>query len=190
MTIRRKMIGPVLVLVAAVVFAALPASAQVERAIVEAEGISRACSPGLETALKSLSSVYQYAISVPKQMFSVTYYNGESFSAKDLRWAADKGEAEVLRIHVSATGRVVDDGDQQFFLSGEDRYQVVSDKKLPANVHIGMIGVVDDQAKPMKITPDDFKVLPEEPASSEDPAAKSSKPSEPGVTGAGSSESN
>jgi hypothetical protein len=145
----------------------LPALAQVERVVVEAEGISNSCRPGLETALKSLDSVYQYAISIPKQMFSVTYYKGEKFEPKELRWAADKGEAEILRMHVSAIGKVQEENGQQFFQSGDDRYQIVGDKKLPTDISIGIMGVVDDTAKPMTIKPDDFKVLAEETAAPE-----------------------
>ncbi|SRR5579885_2188554 len=173
-----KNLGLALIIAAAM---ALPASAQVERVVVEAQGISRACSPGLETALKNLDSVYQYAISVPKQMFSVTYYRGEKFEPKDLRWAADKGEAEIVRFHVSASGKVVDEGDHQVFLSGDDKYQIVGDKKLPTGVPIGMIGVVDDQAKPMMtMQPDDYKLLTEGDANGDSPApAKSLKPEQP-----------
>ena len=150
----------------------LPASAQVQRAIVEAEGISAACSPGLEAALKSMDTVYQYAISVQKQMFSVTYYSGEKFDPKKLRWAADKGEAEVLRMHVSAMGKVEKDGDHQVFVSGENRFLLPDSLSVPNDVTVGIMGVVDDTGEgPMQLKPDDVKVLTDsEPAGDSAPS--------------------
>jgi hypothetical protein len=139
-----------------------PAYAQVERVVVEAEGMSNACAPALEAALKSLESVYKYAISVQKQLFSVIYYRGERFQPRKLRWAADKGEAEAVRFHVSATGKIQQEGDQQFLVAGEDRFLIVSSTKLPTGVSIGVMGAVDDSAEPMRMRADDFKLLPDE----------------------------
>ncbi|OFW26241.1 MAG: hypothetical protein A3H27_06100 [Acidobacteria bacterium RIFCSPLOWO2_02_FULL_59_13] len=150
-----------LLLVVWLLTASFPALAQVERVVVEAEGISVACTPGLEIALKSLDSIYKYAISVEKQMVSVTYFSGERFEPKKLRWAVDKGEAEVVRFHVSGVGKVQQEGEQQFFVSGEDRFLIVNSSKLPADVSIGVVGVVDDSTDPMQMKPDDFKVLTE-----------------------------
>src|SRR5262249_33467739 len=73
---------------------AISASAQVERAIVEADGLKEACVPGLKAALESMPSV-KYAISVEKQMFAVIYNGDEKLDTRRLYWAADKGEAGV-----------------------------------------------------------------------------------------------
>ncbi|MBI4460179.1 MAG: hypothetical protein HY648_09000 [Acidobacteria bacterium] len=146
--------------------ASFPALAQVERVVMETEGVSVACTPGLEVALKSLPSVYQFAISVEKQMVSVIYFSGERFDPKKLRWAVDKGEADVIRFHVSGAGKVQQESDQQFFISGENRFLIVNSPKLPADVPIGMIGVVNDSTEPMQIRPDDFQVLTEKVQSS------------------------
>ena len=151
-----------------------PAFAQVERVVVEADGMSSACAPALEAALKSLESVYKYAISVQKQMFSVFYYSGEKFQPKDLRWAADKGEAEVLKLHVSATGKIQQEGDQQFLVAGEDRFLIVNaTMKLPTGVSLGVIGVVDDSEDPMQMRPDDFQLVPDDgPSATSKPAGE------------------
>jgi hypothetical protein len=169
--------------------AGIPAVAQVQRVVVEAEGISRACSPGLEAVLKSLDSVYKYAISVDKQMFSVTYYSGEKFQPKDLRLAADKGEAYIRKIHVSAAGKVQDEGDKQIFIAGDDRFVIVNPSKLPVDVKIGIMGVVKDDVEPMQIAPDDFKVLTDESPSQEaNPKPESNRKTESNSTEENSSE--
>jgi hypothetical protein len=135
--------------------------AQVERAIVEAEGMKDACVPGLQAALESMPSVYKYAISVEKQMFTVIYNAGEKFDTKRLYWAADKGEAGVKAIHLFARGTIHEEDGRQIFVSGENRFLVVSSQKLPADVNIGVVGVVDDSRELMLLKPDDFQVLKE-----------------------------
>ena len=174
-----------LLAVAAFVLLASPAFAQVEKVVVEADGISKTCSPGLEAALKSMDSVYQYAISVPKQMFEVIYYSGEKFDPKKLHWAADKGEAEILRMHVSAVGKVEQNGDRQVFVSGDDRFDLVSASPLPTGVTVGVMSVADDTKSPIELKVDDFKVLTDEDA----PRAEAKPASKPEDTSASQSES-
>jgi hypothetical protein len=149
----------------------LPAFAHVERVVVETEGLSNACRAGLEAALNSMESVYKYAIDVEKQMFSVTYFSGEKFDAKKLHWAADKGEAYVLKIRASASGKIRQEGEQQIFEAGEDRFLIVSPQKLPTDVNIGMVGFVDDSKEILQFTPDNFTVLSDEPDPAEAPKA-------------------
>jgi hypothetical protein len=135
------------------------AFAQVDRVIVEAEGMKDACVPGLQAALESMPSVYKYAISVEKQMFTVIYNAGEKFDTRRLYWAADKGEAGVKAIHMFARGTIHEEDGRQIFVSGENRFLVVSAQKLPPDVNIGIVGVVDDSKELMQLKPDDFQVL-------------------------------
>ncbi len=150
--------------------AALPAFAQVERVIVEADGMKAACVPGLEAALKSMDSVYRYGISLDKQMFSIIYFAGEKFDPKRIYWAADKGEAEVKRIHLAAHGKVRQGGDRQIFVAGENRFLIAGQRKLPADVNIGIIGVVDDSNELLQLKPDDFEVLTDQTPAPDAPA--------------------
>ena len=84
----------------------IAASAQVERVIVEADGLKDACVPGLQAALDTLPSVSKYAVSVEKQMFTVLYSGDQKFDTRRLYWAADKGEAGVKAIHLFVRGTV------------------------------------------------------------------------------------
>jgi hypothetical protein len=135
--------------------------AQVERVIVEAEGMKDACVPGLQAALESMPSVYRYAVSVEKQMFTVIYAGDAKFDTRRLYWAADKGEAGVKAIHLFACGTVHEEDGRQILISGENRFLIVSAQKLPAEVTIGIVGVVDDSKELMQLKPDDFQVLKE-----------------------------
>src|ERR1041385_463397 len=137
------------------------AFAQVERVIVEAEGMKDAGVPGLQAALESMPSVYKYAISVEKQMFTVIYKAGEKLDTKRLYWAADKGEAGVKAIHLFARGTIHEEDGRQIFISGENRFLIVSTQRLPPDVPIGIVGVVDDSKELMPLKPDDFQVLKE-----------------------------
>jgi hypothetical protein len=141
--------------------AAPSAFSQVERVIVEAEGMKDACVPGLQAALASIPAVYKYAVSVEKQMFTVLYNAGGKFDTRRLYWAADKGEAGVKAIHVFARGTIREEDGRQIFVSGENRFLIVSPQKLPPDVTIGMVGVVDDSKELMELKPDDFQILKE-----------------------------
>src|SRR5437762_1871770 len=97
-----------------------PASAQVERVIVEADGLKDACVPGLQAALETLPSVSKYAVSVEKQMFTVLYSGDQKFDTRRLYWAADKGEAGVKAIHLFVRGTVHEEDGRQILIAGEN----------------------------------------------------------------------
>jgi hypothetical protein len=136
------------------------ASAQIERVIVEADGLKDACVPGLKAALESMPSV-KYAISVEKQMFAVIYNADEKFDTRRLYWAADKGEAGVKAIHLFARGTIHEEDGRQIFVSGKNRFLIIGSQKLPLDVTIGIVGVVDDAKELMQLKPDDFQILKE-----------------------------
>ena len=136
------------------------ASAQIERVIVEADGLKDACVPGLKAALETMPSV-KYAISVEKQMFAVIYNADEKFDTRRLYWAADKGEAGVKAIHLFARGTIHEEDGRPIFVSGKNRFLIVSSQKLPLDVTIGIVGVVDDAKELMQLKPDDFQILKE-----------------------------
>jgi hypothetical protein len=159
MTVMKTRVSFAVLLFVALSTRSLPAFAQVERVIIEADGMKDSCVPGLEAALKSLDSVYKYGISPEKQMFSIIYYAGEKFDARRIYWLADKGEAEVKRIHLAAHGKIHEEGGQQIFVAGENRFLITGPKKLPADVNIGIIGVVDDSSELMQLKPDDYQVF-------------------------------
>lgn len=135
------------------------AFAQIERVVVEADGLKEACVPGLKAALESLPSVSNYAVNVEKQMFAVIYAGDTKFDTRRLYWAADKGEAGVKAIHLFARGTIDEEDGRQIFISGGNRFLIVSDQKLPADVTIGVVGVVDDSKQLLQLKPDDFQVL-------------------------------
>jgi len=156
----RKMAAGVLLL-AWFISATPSAFAQVDRVVVEAEGMKDACVPGLQAALETLPSVEKYAVSVEKQMFVVIYAGDGKFDTRRLYWAADKGEAGVKAIHVFARGTIHEEDGRQIFVSGENRFLILSSQKLPTDVMIGVVGVVDDSKELMQLKPDDFQVLKE-----------------------------
>lgn len=149
-----------------------PAFAQVQRVVVETEGMSAVCLPPLEGALRMDESIYKYATSVAKQMFSVVYYSGEKFDPLALRKIANQGEAYVLKFHVSAVGKLEKDGDRRFFVAGENRFLVIGMEGVPPGVPIGVIGLVDDEVDPMTMTPDDVQVLTDSPTDESAPPRK------------------
>src|SRR5438128_9980291 len=132
---RRNTVSGLLVITWSLVMT-LSASAQVDRVIVEADGLKDACVPGLQAALDTLPAVYKYAVSVEKQMFTVLYSGDQKFDTRRLYWAADKGEAGVKAIHLFARGTVHEEDGRQILVAGENRFLVVSSERLPQNVTI------------------------------------------------------
>ena len=149
-----------------------PAFAQVQRVVVETEGMSNVCLPPLEGALRMDESIYKYATSVSKQMFSVIYYAGEKFDPLALRKVANQGEAYVLKFHVSAVGTLEQEGDRRFLVAGPNRFLVIGMDGVPLGIPIGVIGVVEDEEDPMTMKPDDVQFLTDLPVGESAPPKK------------------
>lgn len=116
----------------------------------------------MEVTLRRLEGVDKVAISIEKQMFAVTYKEGASFQPLALREAVQAADVGVVRFHVAARGRVEEEGGKRFFVAGNDRFVLVDSPQAPANVPIGIMGVVNDSTTPMEIRIDDFKPLEED----------------------------
>ena len=113
----------------------------------------------MQVALQRLDGVDRVVISRQKQMFAVTFKPGSSFHPQVLRDAATEAHIRVVRFHVSVLGQVEEEGEKQFFVSGENRYLVVDSPKLPTGIRIGLMGVVDDSTDPFQLKVGDFKPL-------------------------------
>ena len=94
-------------------------------------------------------------------MFTVLYSGDQKFDTRRLYWAADKGEAGVKAIHLFARGTVHEEDGRQILVAGENRFLIVSSQKLPLDVTIGVVGVLDDTKDLLALKPDDFQILKE-----------------------------
>jgi hypothetical protein len=117
---------------------------------------------GDEITLRRLDGVDKVAISIEKQLFAVTYKDGATFQPLALRKAVEAADVGVVRFHVSARGRVQEEGNQRFFVAGKDRFLLVDSPQVPVDVPIGIMGVVNDSVTPLAIQIDDFKPLAED----------------------------
>ena len=117
------------------------------------------CGSGLETALMRLDGVAVAAGKSSKKMFALVYKPDASFQPKAIRDAVAELGVEVVRFHIVARGKTLSEGDKLYFLAGKDRFLVVDPPKMPADVPIGIAGVVDDSASPLQLKIDDFKEL-------------------------------
>lgn len=144
-----------------IVAISLPVCAQLDRVVAEVEGMDcLSCAPIIELEVRRLGGVDQIGISIEKKLVAVVYKEGEgSFNPKGLRAAIAKADVRVIRFHISARGRVQQDGEKQFFTVGKDRFLVVDSPKLPHASPVGVVGVVDDSTNPVQLKIDDFKPL-------------------------------
>ena len=118
----------------------------------------------MEVALRHLDGVAKVAVKRrPRpQMFAVFYKPGASFQPQALRDAVAEAHVRVIRFHVSVLGEVKEEGDKQFFVSGENRFLLVDSPKLPTDGRIGVMGAVDDSTDPLQLKVADFKPLNDE----------------------------
>ena len=113
----------------------------------------------LNAALKRLEGVDKVAISMPRQMFAVFYKPDASFDPKDLRAAADKAHVRVIRLHISAQGKVQQEEAAQIFVSGNNRFRIADSPQLPTDQLLGVMATVDDSSEEVQIQIDDYKSL-------------------------------
>ena len=139
----------------------IPASAQLDRVVAEAEGIDcLPCGPIIEMAMKEIPGVDKVAVSMSKQMVAITFKEGAAFLPKEFRDAIAKAAVRVLAFHVAMRGKVEPAGNQQYFVTGQDRFLIVkAPPDLPVGTPLGIMAAVDDSSKPYKATIDDFKQL-------------------------------
>jgi copper chaperone CopZ len=153
------------VLVAAmwVAAAVAPASAQLDRVVVQAvEGDIDClpCAATIEMSLKKLAAVDKVAVSMSKQMVAITFKEGANFEPKAYRDAIYKAEVRVREFHLSMRGKVEKKDGKQYFVFGANRFLVAkSAKPLPEGVTVGVMALVDDSSQPYQITIDDVKPM-------------------------------
>jgi hypothetical protein len=140
---------------------ALPATAQLDRVVVQAVEGDIDCLPcavTIEASLRQLPSVDKVAVSMSKQMVAITFKPGANFEPKAYRDAIYKAEVRIEEFHVSMRGKVEEKDGKQYFVFGTNRFLVSkSAKPLPVGVPIGVMAYVDDSKQPFQISVDDFK---------------------------------
>ena len=98
----------------------------------------------------------------------VSYRPNTHFEPALLRSAAEEAGAAFLLIQIVARGRVIEEGDECFFLAGEDRFLLIKPPAeappLPAasDTVLSVIANVDDSADPIKL-----KIVQSKPAEPE-----------------------
>ena len=152
-----RMLRQILLLVPAWwVFATLPAFAQLDRVVAEAVAGDIdwvPCAVTIELYLKKVEGVNKVAVSMSKQMVAITFQEGARFKPKEYRDAIMMAEVRVAAFHISMRGTVKQQGDQLYFVAGQDRFLIVKPPKdLPIGIPVGIMAVVDDSSEPPAIT--------------------------------------
>ena len=154
--ITRLLRRSLLVVTASLVFAALPALAQLDRVVAEAVDGDIDCLPcavTIELYLKKVEGVNKVAVSMSKQMVAITFQEGARFKPKEYRDAIMMAEVRVAAFHLSMRGTVEQQGEQLYFVAGQNRFLIVKPPKdLPIGATIGIMAAVDDSTEPPSIT--------------------------------------
>ena len=86
----------------------------------------------------------------------VIYEPGTPFDPKVLRDAAEEADTFFPLMQIVARGHVVEEGEQHFFIAGEDRFLVIepgpSSQPLPApDKTVAVVASLDDSVDPSRI---------------------------------------
>src|SRR3989475_7653784 len=145
------------------VITALPAAAQVERVAVRTTGIScGTCAAVSEFYLKRLPSIDKITISLKNEAVMVSYKPGSTFQPKDLREALQKTDVTVTQMQISARGQVQEQAGKRFFISGKNKFALVSAAHGPhpsSHTPVMIEAVVNDKTDPMELRIMTFKPL-------------------------------
>jgi hypothetical protein len=135
----------------------LSASAQVDKAAARsARPLWGSCGAEIKAALERQDGVADIVIDMRSNVVFVVFKPNTHFEPKVLRDAAKAAETAFPLMQIVAHGHLVAEGDQHFFIAGQDRFLVLEPtdaaKPLPAlNEDVSVVASLDDSADPMRI---------------------------------------
>ena len=131
------------------------ASAQVEKVAVRTTGIScGTCAAFSEIYLRRLAGVDSIKISLSTEAILVSYKTGAAFQPKEIRDVLKRTDVGVLQFQITARGRVLEQGDQRFFVAGRDRFLLAADADAPQpppGSPVRIEAMLNDLADPMEL---------------------------------------
>src|SRR5690349_3958609 len=121
-----------LIVMLALLMAAAPARAQVEKVAIRTTGIScGTCAFVSEIYLRKMEGIEAIKISLSTESILVSYKPNAVFRPGELRDALKKTDVGVLQFQVTARGRVLESGTQRFFFAGRDRFLLAAAADAP-----------------------------------------------------------
>jgi hypothetical protein len=150
MKLTRQLLLPLMLLASAG-----SAFAQVEKVAVRTTGIScGTCAAFSEIYLRRLAGVDGIKISLSNEAILVSYKPGAPFQPKEIRDVLKKTDVGVLQFQITARGRVLEQGGQQFFVAGRDRfllYAAADAPRPPLGSPVLIEAMLNDLVDPMEL---------------------------------------
>ena len=134
---------------------AMPALAQVEKAVMRTNGIScGVCALVSEVHLRGIVGVDQVTISTSAESVVVSFKPGAPFQPAEIRDAIEGLNVSIVQFEVSVRGRVRDEGGKRFVLAGQDRFVLASAAnapKVPSGTPVVIEAILNDKLNPMEL---------------------------------------
>jgi hypothetical protein len=102
-------------------------------------------------------------ISMSQEALTVSYKPDGVFRPQTIRDVLDPLKVGILRLEISARGRVQEQGATRTFVTGKNQFVIMDDAlgaKMPIGIPILIEGVVDDRVAPMHVQVTAFKPVP------------------------------
>jgi hypothetical protein len=159
--VNRHVTGAILGLFFTLISAA-SVSAQVQKVTARTTGIScGSCAAVGEIQLRrKVVGLDKLTISMSQEAITVHYKPDGLFQPQVFRDIFKPLNVGILKLEISARGRVQVEGTKRTFVSGKDQFVVMDDElgaKMPVGVPILIEGIVDDKVSPMHVKVTTFK---------------------------------
>ena len=139
----------------AVLIAALPCMAQVEKLAMKTTGIScGVCAAVSELNFRRLDGVDKVKISLSHESILLTYKPGAKFSTQAIRKVLDPLKVGVVQFQIGVRGEVRLSGDKRILTAGPYRFTLldaIDSPDVPAHVPVRIEGILYDRETPMEI---------------------------------------
>lgn len=139
------------------------AAAQVEKVAIQTTGIScGVCAVVSEIQFKRIDGVERVKISLSTETVMLSYKPGAAFASLPIRQVLKPLGVGVLRLEVSAVGRMEEQGEKRWFVAGRNRFAVVpsADRTgIRLDAPASVLGIVDDAKEPPELRILSYRVL-------------------------------
>jgi hypothetical protein len=157
-----RLLGGAIAGLAFLLTSAVPASAQVQKVTARTTGIScGSCAVVGEIQLRrKVVGLDKLTISMSQEAITVFYKPDGLFQPQVFRDIFKPLNVGILKLEISARGRIEVQGARRTFVSGKDQFVVMDDElgaKMPVGVPVLIEGVVDDKVSPMHVKVTTFK---------------------------------
>jgi copper chaperone CopZ len=154
---KKLTIGLLVASAAALACSRRPPESRVRNVEARLDGITcPTCVPPLKASLKRTYAKSDVDVDDDKDTATVTFADGENFSAADFRTAVERVKMRVVSVRLQACGSVEEADGAKWLTAGANRFRIHSDRDVPVKTPICANGTLDPQSDPATLQVSSF----------------------------------